>query len=270
MVRVVESIIDFAEGFPLEFHSYCPFERWEKVLQSAGSGVHIIEEQLAAKKDPLMIPADSLFAIVDLEECASGARDARLSSAKLALIISAIGAVGESFLGLSWLGIPSYIISVAIVLGRPVTARVKEVPAAPFKPDTLQGKHLGDHTDKAKILERVIVAPLMKPQVHHWGTVVAGFGTPPMARCLMRDDWRVRVEGWEGDVVHPGAGWSFADPGLCETARNEIAVWSPCDESPRPTDFRPVPLYSGHEETYWVEYIGPMTDGECRRAGPFG
>jgi hypothetical protein len=27
---------------------------------------------------------------------------------------------------------------------------------------------------------------------------------------------------------------------------------------------------SNHEHSYWVEYVGPLTDGRTRRAGPFG
>ena len=133
LVRVVESIVDFTRGFPLEFHSYCPMKRWEEVLRQVGDGVAQIETQLAAGSDTIRITAETLFATMDLEECVSGARDARLSSAKTALIVSAAGAVGETIFGWSWLGLPAYIISLAIVLGKPLTEYTKEFPAEPFR-----------------------------------------------------------------------------------------------------------------------------------------
>jgi len=139
IVRVVEAITGFAKDFPLEFYSYCPMKRWEEILRRVGASVSVIEEQLAAQADPLIVPADALFATMDLEECVSGARDARLSSAKTALIISAGAAIGETFFGLSWLGLPAYIVSLAIVLGKPITAYSKESPAEPFRVDSVSG-----------------------------------------------------------------------------------------------------------------------------------
>lgn len=136
LVRVVESIVDFTRGFPLEFHSYCPMKRWEEVLKQVGDGIGQIEAQLATKSDTIRISAETLFATMDLEECVSGARDARLSSAKTAMIISASGAIGETLFGWSWIGMPAYIISLAIVLGKPLTEYTKEFPAEPFRVGT--------------------------------------------------------------------------------------------------------------------------------------
>ncbi len=274
IVRVVESIIAFAKGFPLEFHSYCPMKRWEEVLKKTGEGTAQIESQLASGQDAIFVSADTLFATMDLEECASGARDARLSSAKTALIISAAGAAGETLLGLSWLGLPAYIISLAIVLGRPLVAMAKEFPAEPFRVDSLEGADcrpsLGDHTDKAKIIERVIVSPDVGIERHHWGTVSPGRSGIPGAMCLSKGKFRVRVEGWADDRITITNGWYQAPLSSCMTARNEIAVWSPCGSPPRDTGFPPVPEDSGHEETFWAEYVGPLTGGTCRKAGPFG
>jgi len=39
-----------------------------------------IERQLGQGASSIMVPADTVFSMVDLEECVSGARDARLSS----------------------------------------------------------------------------------------------------------------------------------------------------------------------------------------------
>lgn len=274
MIRVVQGVVKFSTDFALEFHSYCPLDRWQPVIERATVGVRVIEAQLVAGADPVIVPSDTLFAIFDLEECTTGARDARLSSAKLALLVSAAAAVGGSFLGYAWLATPAYIASLAIVLGRPLAEHVKEVPAEPFRPDTLKGlsgrARLGDHSDKAKILERVILSARTQIQHYHWGMAVGAPHTPQASRCFTKGEWRVRVEGWEGDVIEPGPGWRMTASSMCETARNEIAVYDSCEESVRSTGFPPVSLYSVHEESFWIEYVGPMTDWRCRRAGPFG
>lgn len=273
LVRVVESILDFAKGFPLEFHSYCPMKRWEPVLKKVGDGVALIETQLASQEQQIRVPSDVIFASMDLEECVSGARDARLSSAKTALIISAAGAIGETVLGLSWLGIPAYIISLAIVLGKPLAEMTKDVPAEPFKVSTLsglRGPRLGDHTDKAKVIERVIVTPGMEVLRYHWGTIRPGRSGVFGSSCFLKNKFRVRVEGWMDDRIEINPDWRRVPMSMCISARNEIAVWEPCGTEPRDTGFPPVPMDSGHPETIWVEYTGPLTEGLCRKAGPFG
>lgn len=275
LVRVVEAILDFAKGFPLEFYSYCPMKRWEPVLKKAGDGIALIEGQLSSNTSQVMIPSDVVFAVMDLEECVSGARDARLSSAKTALIISAIGAIGETVLGLSWLGIPAYIISLAIVLGKPLAEMTKDIPVEPFKvsASSLSGcksPSLGDHTDKAKVIERVIVTPGSEVSRYHWGSIRPGRSGVLGSSCLSKGKFRVRIEGFMDDRVEINPDWRRVSMSMCVSARNEIAVWEPCAEQPRDTGFPPVPMDSGHEHTIWVEYTGPLTGGTCRKAGPFG
>lgn len=128
---------------------------------------------------------------------------------------------------------------------------------------------LGDHTDKRKILERVIVSPAPTVQRHHWGEVRPGYGPIQSAICLAKDKFRVRVEGWTGDVVIAREGWTRVPTSECE-ARKQIAVWSPSDVAPRSTEYGPVPGGSGYEDSYWIEYLGPLTGGVIRVAGPFG
>lgn len=273
VVRIVASIVEFEKGFPLEFYAYCPPDRWKSVLEKVAAGVSSLEKQLAAGAQQIAASADMLFAVTDIEECVSGSRDARLKSAKMAMFISAGAAIGETLFGLSWLGLPAYIISLAIVLGRPLIERAKEVPAEPFRVDSMGSPKrfsLGDHTDKAKVLERVIVTRGLPIELHHWGTVQAGVSGVSGYACLIKGAFRVRIEGWADDVVIPADGWGFAPDPMCMTDRNEIAVWSPCGSEPRDTGFSPVPDDSGHENTIWVEYNGPLTEGTCRIAGPFG
>jgi hypothetical protein len=157
-------------------------------------------------------------------------------------------------------------------------AKLQAEPQEPFKP-VLEGDgcirvdgashSLGDHTDKKKVLERVIVCPLVEVERHHWGEVRPSRGPVQAAVCLAKDRFRVRVEGWLNDVINANPGWRRVPLEECE-ARVQIAVWQPCGLPPRRTSYGSVPQESGYNETYWVEYIGLLTDGACRVAGPFG
>lgn len=147
VVRIVNSVVEFGQGFPLDFYAYCPPERWKPVLDKVAGGVADLEKQLATGAQQIAASADMLFAVTDLEECVSGSRDARLKSAKLAMFISAGAAIGETFFGLSWLGVPAYIISLAIVLGRPLMERAKAVPAEPFRVDSMGSSDSGSENE---------------------------------------------------------------------------------------------------------------------------
>ncbi len=272
MVRVVEGVIKFSQDFPVEFLSYCPSDRWKPVLEKAGQGVHAMESQLSTNAQNILVSVETLTAIVDLEECASGARDKRLSAGKLALIIAAGGIFAQSFLGLTYVATPAYIAALAISLGKPLIESQKE-PVEPFKP-SIRGTglkwptRLGDHTDKAKVIERVIVPGHIRTHRYHWGTVTPTLLSGHSGICLVKGEWRVRIEGWGSDRITVTDGWRLATREECVSARNEIAVWDP--EDLRDTGFGKIPLYSGHEETFWVEYGGSFTEGHFRRAGPFG
>lgn len=274
VVRLVEDIAAFAQSSStlIEFQSYCPPDRWEAALTAAGTWSREIERQLKAGARGVAVPAEAIMRIVDLEKCVSAARDARISAARLSFLISAGGAVASTVFGISWLGIPAYVAGLAILLGRPLMARLDPQPREPYKPSIAGGggcaPSLGDHTDKAKVLERVILSPGAGVRRHHWGEVEPRFGAFEGAVCLSKGRFRVRVEGWRGDRVTPAEGWTAVPAGEC-AARKEIAVWD-CGAPPRGTAFGAVPADSGHEETYWVEYAGPLTGGACRRAGPFG
>lgn len=276
MILVTENIVSFANDYAIEFHSYCPVDRWQKALTDVGTWTHEMERQVKAGAPSVTIPEDVVFQLVDLEKCVSAARDARLTGARAAFTLSAIGAFADFIFGITWLGVPAYIAGLAILLGRPLIAKYSAQPQEPYRP-SLSGADdcakvagtLGDHTDKAKILERVIVAAVGTVQRHHWGSVMPRFGPVQSATCLSKDKWRVRVEGWLNDVVTPGDGWSPVPMAECR-ARKEICVWCPRSGAPRETPWGRIPQDSGFEETYWVEYVGPKTAGLMRRAGPFG
>lgn len=266
LVRVVKGVLEFARGFPLEFHAYCPMERWEPVLEKVGRGMAAVEDQLEREADPVFVDGEFVFSAVDLEECTSGARTARLDSAKLAMYVAAAGGIAQALFGVKWLALPVYAVSLAIVLGPPLIEHAKEVPSEPFRPE-MAGLHgNGDPEARAKVIERVQVD--RTPARYWWGEVAPGKSARKRAVCLAQQDFRIRVEGWEDDRVTPGSGWTVAPLSACASARHEILVWD-VQEGRRDTGYPPVPESSGSEHTYWVEYTGPLTDGAIRRAGPF-
>jgi hypothetical protein len=122
--------------------------------------------------------------------------------------------------------------------------------------------------DRRKVLERTIVASSPRMQRYHWGTVQVAPSRRQGAIYLAKGSrFRVRVEGWVGDVVKLEDGWEFCDPNDCN-GQIVIAVWS--SRPPEETIWGPPPMESGHEHTYWIEYVGPRTGASPRRAGPFG
>lgn len=274
LIRVTENIIAFKDSYPIEFLSYCPPDRWQASATQVVTWTRQIERQIKDGAQVIAVPADAILRLVDLEKCISAARDARLSSAKLAFYLSAGGAIADIVFGLSWVSVPCYIAGLAILLGRPLLAKIKPEPEEPYKPALTGDKdqchvNIGDHTDKNKILERVVVAGGATVQKHHWGEVRPAFGPVQAAVCLSKGRFRVRVEGWLDDTVVVNDGWGRAPLSECEV-RKQIAVWSPCGMEPRNTTYGPIPRVSGHPDTYWIEYVGPLTSGLCRVAGPFG
>lgn len=289
MIAVVENIISFAKDFPIEFTSYCPTDRWQSALTKVGTWIQEIEAQLQAGKTSISVPAEALFHMVDLEKCVSAARDARLSASRWAFTISAGAGIVSTIFGISWLNIPAWIAGLAILFGRPLYARYQATPESPYAP-ALSGRgalsrrcglsgqcaiiaeKLAEEEKKdpnrRKVLERVVVFPEEGVQRHHWGIVKPSPGAVSGTKCLAKGRFRVRVEGWGDDEIIPSDGWSFTDPDDCD-GQIVIAVWTEGRDT-TDTSWGEISQDSGHENTYWVEYIGPFTAGKIRRAGPFG
>jgi hypothetical protein len=293
MINVVEALISFSQDYPIEFHSYCPTDRWQAALTDVGTWVHEIQRQITAGATTVTVPAHAVFEMIDLEKCISAARDARLSSAKAAFTLSALGAIADVVFGITWLGVPMYILGLGLLLGRPLLAKFSATPQDPYKP-SLSGERMlsgrfrrfclgGEgceiiamklkkdaETDsfKRQVLERVIVSPFSKVERHHWGWVRPRIGGEQDAVFLAKDRFRVRVEGWKGDEVVPSNGWDFTTDEDCKGGIN-LSVFE-TGVGDRQTNYGPVNMDSGHEGNYWVEYTGPLTDGRIRRAGPFG
>lgn len=267
LVRITSAIADFAEDFALEFNAYCNPSRWTPVLERVVKGIGQIETQLRDKsKTFVTAPSDLVFALMDLEECVSGARDARLSSSKIALIISAAGAFGEIILGIPWLGLPSYIASLAIILGRPAVAFFEKEPTAPFQvdvPPPIGGGivSLGETRGRVKFLEYSVVGP---GERHWWGAVLPG-GAAVGRVCLAKGLFRVVVEGAGRGRITPATGWRFVGPEECANAEHVIISWSPCGSSM----LEWARAIFSERDGIWAEYIGPNTGGVCRKAGPF-
>jgi len=121
--------------------------------------------------------------------------------------------------------------------------------------------------ERRKVLQRVVLPHGPRMQRYHWGSVLTSPSRRQGAIYLAKDRFRVRVEGWVGDLVKPEDGWEFCDPSDCN-GQIVIAIWG--SRHPSETIWGPPPMESGHEDTYWVEYVGPRTGPTPRRAGPFG
>ncbi len=279
LVQVTQDIIDFAKSYPIEFNSYCPTDRWQAALVKVGTWTKEIERQLKAGSQMVSVPADAVLHLVDLEKCVSAARDARLSAAKLAFTFSAVGAIADIVFGLSWIGVPAYLAGLAVLFGRPIVAKFRPEPQEPFKPSIAgrraalagcQPPHESDEERRRpKLLERVVLSPHRSVKRFYWGEVHCVPGPTEGSVCIRKGRFRVRVEGWAGDVIVPAEGWSLAEEGDCVRALNEVGVWE-TPGGPRRNAYGPLWEKSRHERTFWVEYVGPNTDGRIRRAGPFG
>lgn len=283
MLTVAQNIVQFSQDYAIEFQSYCPPESWQKALSDVGTWTHEIERQLGTGASQIVLPADVVFRLVDLEKCVSAARDARLDTARAAFTISAIGAVADFVFGISWLGTTAYVTGLALLLGRPLIAKFHPDPQSPFAPQ-MQGRH---HCGMAgtcelirmkmeedekkdpnarKVLERTLISDLPVER-HYWG-IVTPDPNGPDSICLAKGRFRVRAEGVNGISVDPQNGWAIVADGDCWGSIN-IAVYDRSIASARLTE-ADLNQDSGHENSYWVEYVGPLTDGRTRRAGPFG
>lgn len=279
VIKTVENIVGFSQDFPIEFTSYCPTDRWQETLTQVGTWSHEIERQIKAGSSTVTVPAEAIFRLVDLEKCASAARESRLKAAKWAFGLSAAGTIANVVLGISWITVPTYIAGLAILFGGPLMARFSAVPEDPYKPSIgcTKAHHLSgcaapyeseEEQKMIKLVERVILVERPGRREHWWGSVDCNPGGAQASTCLKKGRLRVRIEGWDGDTVNPAPGWEFSTD--CEEGSlNVIAVLETGAEV-RETGFGAVPEKSRHKETYWVEYIGPKTNGIIRRAGPFG
>lgn len=278
LIKVVENIIAFKDSFAIEFISYCPPERWQTTLTQVGTWVHEIEKQVNAGAQQISVPAEAVFRLVDLEKCISAARDARLTSARWAFGISAAATIATSLLGWKWVSVPAYLAGLAIIFGRPLAAKFNPDPQDPYQP-VLAGKvqrfSIGscappreseEEKKRVKLIERIILPAEAGMKNYYWGEVDCMGRGPESSVCIEKGRFRVRIEGWAGDIVRLVNGWEFSRD--CEQAINTIGVWEPGMD--RQTPFGPVPDRSIHEETFFVEYVGPNTGGRIRRAGPFG
>jgi len=282
MLQVAQNIVQFSQDYQIEFQSYCPSDVWQAALEDVGTWTHEIERQLSTGASQIMLPADTVFRLVDLEKCVSAARDARLDTARTAFTISAIGAIADFVFGISWLGTTAYVTGLALLLGRPLIARFYPSPQSPYAPamagrrrcmsgtcELIRMKMEEDekkNPDARRVLERTLISDLPN-ELHYWGTV-APDPSGPTSICLQKGRFLIRAESDSGIAVSPLGDWKIARDGECWGSIN-IAVYDKSIDSGRLSDAE-LNQDSGHEKTYWVEYWGPLTQGRVRRAGPFG
>lgn len=260
LVKVLENIKIFGEKFPLEFYGYCPLDLWGETTENLQQVLSNVDMQLQRGHTTVTVPANVVLKLVDLEKCVSAARDARLTSAKIAFGLSAGGVIANMVFGVKWIALPAYLAGLAVLFGQPIMALLTAKPEEPFKPSLAGNNRI--------FLERVVVSRSPKVQNHYWGTVQPSSSIRPAAVCLSKGRFRVRVEGWEGDVVTPTSDWKRIPEEACR-GDMEIVVWEACGEPPRATPYGPAPEKAHTGDAYWVEYTGPLTQGACRTAGPF-
>lgn len=278
LVKILENIVSFKENFLIEYMSYCPEDRWQATMSQAETWVQEVQKQLNAKAQQISIPADAVFKLIDLEKCIAAAKDARLSSAKWAFGISAAATIAGSVMGWKWLSVPAYLAGLALILGRPLAAKFNPDPQDPYQPSlagarprfSLGGcagpKETEEEKKRVKLLERIILSAEEGLKTYYWGEVDCAGRGPESSVCLEKGRFRIRIEGFAGDIVRPVNGWKYSKE--CDDAINEVGIWEPGHE--RATQFGPIPERSIHPDTYFVEYVGPNTEGRIRRAGPFG
>jgi hypothetical protein len=285
LLTIVNNIVTFSAENPIEYHSYCPTDRWESALAKVGTWAEKTEKSIAAGSRDLQISGDVIFQLIDLEKCVSASKDAKISSARWAFTLTSVAGLASWFTGMTWINVPAYIAGLALVYGRPLYAKYEATPAEPYKP-VMSGRRiiLGSRRSMAgcaapeetpeeaaqvKYMERVILPEGGGTFNHYWGTVESPGNSPDeMAICLSKGRFRIHIEGFAGDKVMPATGWSKAI--VCEPAAlNTVAVYTVPGE-PRATEFGPIPEKSRHDDNFWVEYVGPLTRGAMRRAGPFG
>lgn len=272
LVRTSEDIISFSEVHPVEFQMYCPPATWQEALLSVGTAVHAIERQLAnLQTREITVPREAIFALFDLEECVAAARMLKLRDTRAAWVISAVGGIAGSIFGWPILATGATAAGLMFLFGRPLLVGIQGAEGSALLPEKNIGRRLGDHSAPGKVLQRILVPETAREQHYPWGDVIPRFSggpTPPERAYLVTDGTAlVRVEGWDDTLIRLKPGWHATKEDGRDRA--DIALVS-IPAGREPSAFGPIPEHSPHEESFWVEYVGPRTGTNPRRVGPFG
>lgn len=302
-LRTIEDAVAFAQAHAFEFQAYCNPERFQSTLRTLAEAEKQTRAQLQTTAAIIRIPGAALTAALDLAECLSAAKTARVANAQLALYASIAGGLAAWLLGVAPLSAAGSAAAVGILLFGP---SIRAANAAPelVNPEAPAPKRLGNPnpaepkatwgaaTQKTPLLgslgvpalgtpspelgapvlgakprnnflERVIVSD---PQErHHWGAVSGPVSGPEAAVCLAGPKYLIRVEGFAGMEVSPAPAWRVAPLVETRAATKAAAVWAPGLRAA--SRWGPVPL--AKPGSFWVAYTGPFCETP-RVAGPFG
>ena len=125
-LRTLDGIVAFAKDYPLEFQAFCNPEKFQGVIDVIAKAEGALRAQITSGTRERRIESDAVGALLDLEECVTGARDARLANARIALFTVVGGGIAASLLGLSALSTIGGITAIGILIlgpfGRAATA----------------------------------------------------------------------------------------------------------------------------------------------------
>ena len=262
-ISTLDSIVEFAQTYPLEFQAFCDPVKFEAVLKTLARAEQRIRTDLAANAKFVRIEAAAMSAILDIEECLSAAKSARVDNSRTALFTSIGGGIIAGFLDLPMVATVATVAAVGILILGP-SQKAGEAPEATTEP--AGGVSLGAPSRDA-FLERVILPGREYQVEHHWGRVVdSGQGLREAAICLESPKYLIRVEGFEGLYIEPRDPWREVPLSRCDDATKIAAVWT--ERHRISTAWGSVP--DAPKKAFWVAYKGPMTGSLWRFAGPFG
>ena len=133
-IRTLAAVVDFAESYPLDFQAFCNPETFKNVLMILGRAERDVEAQLKTNASVIRVSSLALPALLDLEECLSAAKTARVENSRVALFTSIGGGVLSSILGLSFLATVSSVAAISILVLGPFS-KASQAPKEAISPD---------------------------------------------------------------------------------------------------------------------------------------
>jgi len=119
--RTIDGIVEFAESYPIEFSAYCPADRFDGILPIIGRAQETITAQLLDEgRQNIIVPKDAALAVLDMEECISGAKDRRVTNTRLAFVTSVGGGIVASLVGLSIIKTVAVIAGIGFLVVKPI------------------------------------------------------------------------------------------------------------------------------------------------------
>ena len=119
LLRTIDSIVKFAQDFPIEFTAYCKPERFERVLKTLATTQVMVRTQLDRGDDPVTVPEEAALSLLDMEECISAAKDKRVDNTRLAFITLGGGSLAAWLTGFDPIATVASFAGVGFLLAKP-------------------------------------------------------------------------------------------------------------------------------------------------------